>query len=198
LFAEQLSLTAATGAGPFHPDKMPLDTDNDLLIVNDAITPAVGDISHLTGRVLTGSGQPVRNAVVEIWQVDHKGSYIHTQGANRGGRDGNFQGYGRFLTGSTGEYYFRTIKPISYTLQRQFRAAHIHIAVARNGRRLVHDADRRQWTSRQREGLRLQRPRPARAADAARRLSARSRLGDRRAGRELRHGATNRLSSTES
>jgi protocatechuate 3,4-dioxygenase beta subunit len=136
LFAEQLSLTAATGAGPFHPDKMPLDTDNDLLIVNDAITPAVGDISHLTGRVLTGSGQPVRNAVVEIWQVDHKGSYIHTQGANRGGRDGNFQGYGRFLTGSTGAYYFRTIKPISYTLQGQFRAAHIHIAVARNGRRL--------------------------------------------------------------
>jgi protocatechuate 3,4-dioxygenase beta subunit len=78
----------------------------------------------------------VRNAFIEIWQVDNKASYIHTDGANTGGRDGNFQGYGRFLTDSKGQYYFRTIKPLSYTLQGQSRTAHIHVAVSKNGRRI--------------------------------------------------------------
>ncbi len=67
LFAQALTLkqTASTTEGPFYPDKMPLDTDNDLLTINDAITPAVGDITHLSGRVLTATGQPIRNAFVE-------------------------------------------------------------------------------------------------------------------------------------
>jgi len=115
---------------------MPLDTDNDLLIVNNSITPAVGEITHLGGRLLSNSGEPVRNAFIEIWQVDNKASYIHTDGANTGGRDGNFQGYGRFLTDSRGQYYFRTIKPVSYTLQNQFRTAHIHFAISRSGKRV--------------------------------------------------------------
>ena len=112
LFAEQLVPTARVGEGPFYPDKMPLDTDNDLLIINDSITPAIGQITHLAGRILNSSGQPIRNAFVEIWQVDNKGAYIHTDSANRRKRDSNFQGYGRFLTDSKGHYYFRTIKPV--------------------------------------------------------------------------------------
>jgi protocatechuate 3,4-dioxygenase, beta subunit len=138
LFAETLKLkpTASTGEGPFYPDKMPLDTDNDLLIINDSITPAVGEIAHLTGRVLTITGQPVRNAFVEIWQVDSTASYVHTEGRQPTGYDANFQGYGRFLTDSKGQYYFRTIKPISYTLIGVFRTAHIHLAISRNGKRV--------------------------------------------------------------
>jgi protocatechuate 3,4-dioxygenase beta subunit len=136
LFAQALTQTARTGEGPFYPDKMPLDTDNDLLIVNNSITPAVGEITHLNGRLLSNSGEPIRNAFIEIWQVDSKASYLHTEGANTGGRDGNFQGYGRFLTDSRGQYYFRTIKPVSYTLQNQFRTAHIHFAISKNGRRI--------------------------------------------------------------
>lgn len=136
LFAETITQTARTGEGPFYPDKMPLDTDNDLLLVNNSITPAVGEITHLNGRLLSKSGEPIRNAFIEIWQVDNRASYIHTDGANTGGRDGNFQGYGRFLTDSKGQYYFRTIKPVSYTLQNQFRTAHIHFAVSKNGKRI--------------------------------------------------------------
>jgi protocatechuate 3,4-dioxygenase, beta subunit len=136
LFAETLTQTARLGEGPFYPDKMPLDTDNDLLIVNDSITPAVGQITYLTGRLLSNAGEPVRNAFIEIWQVDNKASYIHSGGANSGGRDRNFQGYGRFLTDSRGQYYFRTIRPVSYTLQGQFRTAHIHFAISKNGRRI--------------------------------------------------------------
>jgi protocatechuate 3,4-dioxygenase beta subunit len=136
VFAQQLVETGTTTEGPFYPDKLPLDTDNDLLIINDAITPAVGEITHLTGRVLTKSGQPVRNAFVEIWQVDHTGSYGHTGGRQPSGFDKNFQGYGRFLSDSKGQYYFRTIKPIDYTLIGIFRTAHIHFAVSQNGRRV--------------------------------------------------------------
>ncbi len=132
LFAEELTATAATTEGPFYPDRMPLDTDNDLLIINDAITPALGAVTWLTGRVLTATGQPMRNAFVEIWQTDDKASYIHTKGRNSE-VDGNFQGYGRFLTDSTGQYNFRTLRPIPYTLQGAFRAPHIHIAISQNG-----------------------------------------------------------------
>ncbi len=136
LFAQQLVETGTTTEGPFYPDVLPLDTDNDLLIINDGITPAVGEITHLTGRVLTKSGQPVRNAFVEIWQVDHTGSYVHTGGRQASGFDKHFQGYGRFLSDSKGQYHFRTIKPIEYTLIGIFRTAHIHVAVSQNGRRV--------------------------------------------------------------
>lgn len=132
-FADELTRTPRQTEGPFYPDKLPLDTDNDLLIVNDGITPALGEVTHLTGRVLDAKGNPIRNAMVEIWQVDGKGSYLHTQGANAeagGARDRNFQGFGRFMTGSTGEYYFRTIKPVPYP----GRTPHIHFAIKMKGR----------------------------------------------------------------
>ena len=69
-FADELVRTPKQTEGPFYPNKLPLDTDNDLLIVNDAITPAVGKVTHLSGRILDARGNPVRNALVEIWQCD--------------------------------------------------------------------------------------------------------------------------------
>src|SRR3982750_1320578 len=103
LFADELFRTPGQTEGPFYPNKLPLDTDNDLLIINDGITPAVGEVTHLSGRILDAKGDPIRNALVEIWQVDHNGSYIHSRDPNRAKHDGNFQGFGRFLTGSTGD-----------------------------------------------------------------------------------------------
>jgi protocatechuate 3,4-dioxygenase beta subunit len=135
-FAQALA-TATTGDGPFYPDRLPLDTDNDLIIVNDRLTRAVGEITHLTGRLFGTNGAPVRNAFIEIWQADLNGSYIHTEGRNDGKLDANFQGYGRFLTDAEGRYYFRTIKPVPYTLLGQFRAPHIHVAVSKAGRRIM-------------------------------------------------------------
>jgi protocatechuate 3,4-dioxygenase beta subunit len=132
-FANELVRTPRQTEGPFYPNKLPLDTDNDLIIVNDSITPAVGEITHLSGRILDANGDPVRNALVEIWQVDNNGVYIHTNSGNREKRDINFQGFGRFLTASSGEYYFRTIKPVAY----HPRAPHIHFKVKRNGKELL-------------------------------------------------------------
>jgi protocatechuate 3,4-dioxygenase beta subunit len=132
-FAEELVRTPPQTEGPFYPDKLPLDTDNDLLIINDAITPAVGEITHLSGRILDAKGNPVRNALVEIWQVDSKGAYLHSDSDNRKNRDANFQGFGRFLTGSNGEYYFRTIKPVAYP----GRTPHIHFKIKRASKELL-------------------------------------------------------------
>ena len=128
-FAEELVRTPQQTEGPFYPDHLPLDTDNDLIIVNDGITPAVGDITHLSGRILDAKGDPIRNALVEIWQVDNHGVYLHSRDTHAE-RDKNFQGFGRFLTGSSGEYYFRTIKPVLYP----GRTRHIHFAIKMKGR----------------------------------------------------------------
>src|SRR2546428_299880 len=128
-FAEELMRTPRQTEGPFYPDHLPLDTDNDLIIVNDALTPAAGEITHLSGRILDARGAPIHNALVEIWQVDNNGVYLNSHDTHAK-RDSNFQGFGRFLTGSTGEYYFRTIKPVLYP----GRTRHIHFAVKLKGR----------------------------------------------------------------
>ncbi len=125
--------TAPFTEGPFYPDKLPLDTDNDLLILNEATDHALGEITHLTGQVLRKSGEPLRNAVVEIWQCDQNGIYLHSGSGDPDRRDRNFQGYGRFLTDSKGAYYFRTIKPVTYGS----RTPHIHFAISQNGQRVL-------------------------------------------------------------
>ena len=128
-FAEELARTPKQMEGPFYPDRLPLDTDNDLIIVNDSLSSAVGEITHLTGKILDGRGDPIRGALVEIWQCDSGGAYLHSGSGNSNKRDSNFQGFGRFLTGTSGEYYFRTIKPVPYP----GRTPHIHFMVKLKG-----------------------------------------------------------------
>jgi protocatechuate 3,4-dioxygenase, beta subunit len=129
-FAEQLVLTPRQTEGPFYPDHLPLDTDNDLIVINDSTTPGVGEITYVSGRILGPSGDPIRNALVEIWQCDNNGAYLHSKTGNADKHDKNFQGFGRFMTGSSGEYLFRTIKPVPYP----GRTPHIHFAVKLKGR----------------------------------------------------------------
>ena len=130
-FAADLALTPPQTEGPFYPDKLPLDTDNDLLSVNDDLTPAVGAITWVSGRILDRRGDPIRNALVEIWQCDNNGAYLHTGTSNADKKDKHFQGFGRFLTGAKGEYLFRTIKPVPYP----GRTPHIHYAVKMKGKK---------------------------------------------------------------
>jgi protocatechuate 3,4-dioxygenase, beta subunit len=132
-FAEELMRTPSQTEGPFYPDKLPLDTDNDLLIVNDSITAAVGEVTHLSGRVLDLKGTPMKNVTVEIWQCDAKGAYLHTRTGNREKRDANFQGFGRFTTGLNGTYCFRTIKPVAYP----GRTPHIHFKLKKAGKEML-------------------------------------------------------------
>jgi uncharacterized protein (TIGR03437 family) len=82
--------------------------------------------------VLDQTGSPVRGALVEIWQADNNGAYIHSASpiANR---DKNFQGYGRFITASSGDYLFRTVKPGLYP----GRTRHIHYQITYPGGRVL-------------------------------------------------------------
>lgn len=136
VFAEMLLPTPRLTEGPFYPDRLPLDQDNDLLIINNSITPAIGEITHLTGCVMNESGKPVRNAVVEIWQCDANAVYLHTadSGPKKQQQDKNFQGFGRFTTDSSGQYRFRTIKPVAYPGRP---APHIHVKVKQGDRELL-------------------------------------------------------------
>ena len=133
LMAETLTLTPRQTEGPFYPDKMPLDTDNDLIIINDSLTPAVGTVAYLSGKVTDIKGKAQRNALVEIWQVDNHGIYLHSLGGSREKLDSNFQGYGRFLTDSKGRYSFRTLRPSPYG----GRTPHIHMTVSNKGKRVL-------------------------------------------------------------
>ncbi|SMP73307.1 protocatechuate 3,4-dioxygenase beta subunit [Neorhodopirellula lusitana] len=137
LFAEELlKPTPRLTEGPFYPNELPLDQDNDLILINDSTTPAVGQITHLTGCVLTPAGTPVKNATVEIWQCDANAVYLHTRDSNRKKpqQDANFQGYGKFETSKDGGYRFRTIKPVPYPGRP---APHIHIKVSQNGHEVL-------------------------------------------------------------
>jgi protocatechuate 3,4-dioxygenase beta subunit len=133
---EDLTKTPPQTEGPFYPNKLPLDTDNDLIVINDGLTPGIGEITHLTGKILDVKGNPVKNALVEIWQCDANGVYLHTNDSDKqkDKQDRNFQGFGRFLTGARGEYYFRTIKPVVYP---QRPAPHIHLKVKQGRRELI-------------------------------------------------------------
>ncbi len=131
-FAEALTLTPRTTAGPYFPDHLPLDRDNDLIRITDDTTPAIGTIANVGGRVLDKDGQPLKGALVELWQADDAGCYIHSNGEQRGKtRDAHFQGYGKFETAGDGAWKFRTIKPGLYT----GRTRHFHFGVTLPGQR---------------------------------------------------------------
>lgn len=123
-FAETLATTPWVEEGPFYPyNRLPLDKDNDLVIVGNSLTPAIGTITHIAGRLLDGKGEPVKNAQIDLWQTDSRGIYL-AQGASA--IEKNFQGFGRFETDARGQYRFRTILPIAYAGRT---APHFHLKV---------------------------------------------------------------------
>ncbi|WP_200250497.1 protocatechuate 3,4-dioxygenase [Lamprobacter modestohalophilus] len=116
--------------GPFYPEHFPLDQDNDLTRLMDR-DPSQGQITDLSGRVMDLDGTPIAAALVEIWQCDANGRYLHRADKGSRPRDPHFQGYGKTRSGSDGSYRFRTIKPVPYP----GRAPHIHVAVTAPGRK---------------------------------------------------------------
>lgn len=134
IYAEALTLTPRATEGPYYPDHLPLDQDNNLLQILGNQAPATGIITEFGGRVLDVDGKALSAASVELWQADSHGCYIHSKGAPKGKeRDPQFQGFGKITTNEKGEYRFRTIQPAAYP----GRTRHFHIAVLQHGKRLL-------------------------------------------------------------
>src|SRR6266496_3952668 len=131
--AEALTTSPIVTQGPYYPlaNNIPLDKDNDLVHLNDNLTIASGIITYVSGRILDSGGNPVRGALIELWHADQEGDYLYsTSSARNPACDPNFAGFGQFLTGSTGEYKFRTIKAGLYN----GRTRHYHWGVTLPGR----------------------------------------------------------------
>ncbi|UDY23426.1 protocatechuate 3,4-dioxygenase subunit beta [Nocardioides sp. Kera G14] len=93
---------------------------------------AIGERIVLSGRVTDGEGRPVRNQLVEIWQANAGGRYVHKRDQHPAPLDPNFTGAGRCLTDDEGNYRFTTIKPGPYPWRNHFNAwrpAHIHFSL---------------------------------------------------------------------
>jgi protocatechuate 3,4-dioxygenase beta subunit len=120
-----LVVTPGQTEGPFYPVSFPADMDNDLVRVEGRAAAALGQVTHLGGRVLNKRGEPVRGAMLEIWQCDANGIYNHPRQPGVHRRDAAFQGYGRTEAGPDGAYSFRTIRPVAYP----GRTPHIHFKV---------------------------------------------------------------------
>lgn len=92
----------------------------------------VGERMKIRGRVLDGQGRPVRGQLVEIWQANAAGRYIHKRDQHPAPIDPNFTGTGRCITGDEGSYEFTTIKPGPYPWKNHrnaWRPAHIHFSL---------------------------------------------------------------------
>ncbi len=92
----------------------------------------LGERMIVTGRVVDGDGRPVRNQLVEIWQANASGRYIHQRDQHPAPLDPNFTGTGRCLTGDDGSYRFVTVKPGPYPWKNHlnaWRPAHIHFSL---------------------------------------------------------------------
>jgi protocatechuate 3,4-dioxygenase, beta subunit len=123
----KLTATPRQGEGPFYPVEWSGDIDADLVVVRGEAAQAIGQVTHVSGRILDPAGRPLSGAVVEIWQCDANGIYRHPRDGGAGrSRDLGFQGRGRVTSDATGRYAFRTIRPVAYS----GRAPHIHFKVA--------------------------------------------------------------------
>lgn len=124
------SLSELTGPVYGQNEIRPLDND----LTKNAMKTAepLGERIIVTGRVLDDWGKPVPNALIEIWQANSAGRYMHKVDQHPAPLDPNFHGAGRMLTDENGEYRFITIRPGAYPWgnhHNAWRPSHIHFSV---------------------------------------------------------------------
>jgi protocatechuate 3,4-dioxygenase beta subunit len=122
--------TLSERTGPVFGHGLLLPTDNDLTAQHKG--QPLGERILVHGRVLDEDGRPVRGALVEIWQANAAGRYLHKMDQHDAPRDPNFSGAGRVLTDNDGYYQFRTIKPGAYPWGNHYNAwrpAHIRLSL---------------------------------------------------------------------
>jgi protocatechuate 3,4-dioxygenase alpha subunit len=98
--------TSSQTIGPFFREALERPAWSDLTREG-----ASGTVIRIEGAVLDGDGEPVPDAMLELWQADANGRYAHPEDAGPGPSDRHFRGFGRACTDDEGRYWFRTIVP---------------------------------------------------------------------------------------
>ena len=133
--ASQLpAVTPHQTEGPFFPLKDQADKDLDMTLIQGHGEHAKGEVVEISGRVLDEAGQPVADALVDIWQANVHGRYAHERDPNPAPLDPHFQGWAQMHTDADGRFKVRTIIPGAYPVEDGWtRPPHIHFKVARRG-----------------------------------------------------------------
>jgi protocatechuate 3,4-dioxygenase beta subunit len=116
--------------GPAFGDGDVGELDHDLTRQHDG--EPLGERIIVSGRVTDRDGRPVRSALIEIWQANAAGRYVHDGDQHPAPLDPNFTGAGRCLTDDDGVYRFVTLKPGAYPWRNHenaWRPAHIHLSL---------------------------------------------------------------------
>jgi protocatechuate 3,4-dioxygenase, beta subunit len=132
--AQQCQETPRQDEGPFYLNgydrTRTVPHSNDLTVVPGAAGPPQGDVIHVTGRVTDADCRPLKSVMVEIWQANAKGKYVHAADPSPVPKDPNFLGFGEAVTDENGMYSFKTIKPGAYPVPGGWmRPPHIHFKV---------------------------------------------------------------------
>jgi protocatechuate 3,4-dioxygenase, beta subunit len=93
---------------------------------------ATGQLIQVSGRVTDEDGSPMPGAVIEIWQANSAGKYVHAADRHNAPIDPNFTGEGRLITDAEGEFQFFSIKPGAYPVLESgwwWRPPHIHFSI---------------------------------------------------------------------
>lgn len=128
-----LMLVAATLSeltGPVYGHESVREHDDDL--TRQHAGEPLGERIVVSGRVLDEDGRPVPDTLVEIWQANAAGRYVHVVDQHPAPLDPNFTGAGRVVTDTEGRYRFTTIKPGAYPWRNHpnaWRPAHIHLSL---------------------------------------------------------------------
>ena len=116
--------------GPFFPADFFRPGDNDLTRVSaDAAPTGQGTPFVLKGTVRKEGGEPVANAILELWQADAEGRFRHPEDPEGDRADPDFLGWGRAWSTAEGAYDFRSVRPGTYVEDGRRRAPHLNILV---------------------------------------------------------------------